>query len=88
VPTFVIDEKVYSGYRTFEELRELFGCPKEGNQPLSNIEFIGENGEKVSLVDGEIKLDSSIFDGLAYLEVKEGQIIIKQSELEQVANFF
>ena len=27
VPTFVINEKVYSGYRTFEELKELFVCP-------------------------------------------------------------
>jgi thiol-disulfide isomerase/thioredoxin len=26
VPTFVIDEKIYSGYRTFEQLKELLGC--------------------------------------------------------------
>ncbi|NVM19919.1 MAG: hypothetical protein HWN80_19620 [Candidatus Lokiarchaeota archaeon] len=26
VPTFVINEKVYSGYRTFEELKELLNC--------------------------------------------------------------
>lgn len=26
VPTFVINEKVYVGYRTFEELNELLGC--------------------------------------------------------------
>jgi len=26
VPTFVINEKVYSGYRTFEELKELLSC--------------------------------------------------------------
>ena len=70
VPTFVIDEKVYSGYRTFEELRELLGCSKEENQSLSkeenqslsNVEFIGENGEKVSLVDEQLKLEAGIFD--------------------------
>jgi len=28
VPTFVINKKVYSGYKTFEELKELLGCPK------------------------------------------------------------
>jgi len=26
VPTFVINETVYAGYRTFEQLRELLGC--------------------------------------------------------------
>jgi hypothetical protein len=26
VPTFVINEKIYQGYRTFEELKELLGC--------------------------------------------------------------
>lgn len=26
VPTFVINDKVYSGYRTFEQLKELLGC--------------------------------------------------------------
>jgi len=29
VPTFVIAEKVYSGYRTFEELKEMLGCLEE-----------------------------------------------------------
>lgn len=28
VPTFVINDKVYSGYKTFEELNQLLGCPK------------------------------------------------------------
>jgi protein-disulfide isomerase len=28
VPTFVIDGKVYTGYKTFEELKDLLGCPK------------------------------------------------------------
>jgi len=27
VPAFVIDGKVYEGYRTFEQLSELLGCP-------------------------------------------------------------
>lgn len=27
VPTFAFDEEVYSGYRTFEQLAELLGCP-------------------------------------------------------------
>jgi len=67
VPTFVIDEKVYSGYRTFAELRELLGCSREESQLLANIEFIGENGEEVSLVEGQITLDLEVFvDGLAH----------------------
>ena len=67
VPTFVIDEKIYSDYKTFAELRELLSCQKEESQPLANVKFIGENGKKISLVDGQIKLDSKIFvDGLAH----------------------
>ncbi|MCK4859536.1 MAG: hypothetical protein KAS87_03140, partial [Candidatus Omnitrophica bacterium] len=26
VPTFVVDEKVYVGYRTFEQIKDLLGC--------------------------------------------------------------
>lgn len=67
VPTFVIDEKVYSGYRTFAELRELLGCPKKESQPLTSVEFIGENGEKALLVNGQVNLDSKVFaNGLAH----------------------
>ena len=71
VPTFVIDEKVYTGYRTFEELRGLLGCPKtedqfseSQNQPqsLSEVQFSGEKGEKVDLDNGEVKLAASIFN--------------------------
>jgi uncharacterized protein YbaR (Trm112 family) len=72
VPTFVINEKVYIGYKTFEELRYLLGCPKETekslieqsqpNQNLSQIEFFGEKGETLNLENGEIKLAASIFN--------------------------
>lgn len=71
VPTFVIHEKVYTGYKTFEELRELLGCPKtEGqsseyqnqSQSLSEIQFFGDKGERVVLKNGEIKLSASIFN--------------------------
>jgi len=70
VPTFVINEKVYSGYKTFEELKELLVCPKtesqfseSQNQPqsLSEIQFFGEKGEIVNLENGEVKLAASIF---------------------------
>ncbi len=72
VPAFVINDKVYTGYKTFEELRDLLGCPKEAeqsateqtqpNQNLAQIEFIGEKGETVNLENSEIKLIASIFD--------------------------
>lgn len=72
VPTFVIDEKVYSGYKTFDELKELLGCSlkEEGRlsqnenqkQPSSEIQFFGEKGEKVILENGEIKLDVAQFN--------------------------
>jgi glutaredoxin len=28
VPTFVINGRIYTGYKTFEELKDLFGCTK------------------------------------------------------------
>ncbi|MFH1956393.1 MAG: Fe-S-containing protein [Patescibacteria group bacterium] len=73
VPTFVIDEKVYSGYKTFEELKELLVCPtnsKQGletqNQTPSVVQtekaFFGEKGEKVVLENGEVKLEASQFN--------------------------
>src|SRR3989338_9051228 len=68
VPTFVINDKVYSGYKTFEELEELLGCAKTENQPSNNknqpqslpkIQFSGEKGETVNLENGEVKLTAS-----------------------------
>jgi len=29
VPTFVVDNTVYTGYRTLDELKDLLGCPKQ-----------------------------------------------------------
>ncbi len=36
VPAFVINEKVYEGYRTFEELKGLLGCSGENNGKPQN----------------------------------------------------
>lgn len=35
IPTFVINGKVYEGYRTFEEIKDLLGCPvgESGSNP-------------------------------------------------------
>jgi len=73
VPTFVIDGKVYEGYRSFDEIKELLGCPKEENQNqrnqsqssfeiLAETNFLGEKGEKVLLENGEVKLPALIFN--------------------------
>jgi uncharacterized protein YbaR (Trm112 family) len=71
LPAFVINNKVYSGYKTFEQLRELLGCPKiesqflkNQNQPqiLPEIQFFGEKGEKVNLENGKVKLTTLIFN--------------------------
>ena len=77
VPTFVIDGKLYSGYKTFEELKELLGCSEENQS--SNTEFIGENGEQVSLVDGQVELDAEVFvDNLVHyynIELADGKTV-------------
>ena len=81
VPTFVINDKIYSGYKTFEELSELLGCPKDedfsaGNllptveTPKSNINFIGEKGASVVLANGEVKLDAFSDDQARFYNVK------------------
>ena len=68
VPTFVIDGKVYTGYKTFEEVKELLGYPKENSSaspaaPTQNtVNFLGEKGESVSLENSEVKLAVSIFN--------------------------
>jgi len=62
VPTFVINEKVYSGYKTFEELSTLLGCPIENNQPLLSQEFKGEQGVSVALIDGQLILEVEELD--------------------------
>lgn len=61
VPTFVINEKVYSDYKTFEELSALLGCPIEENQSLSQG-FKGEQGALVVLTDGQLILGAEALD--------------------------
>ena len=62
VPTFVINEKVYSGYRTFEELKELFVCPAEPSPVQASKPFLGEKGDKAVLENGEVGLSAAIFN--------------------------
>ncbi|MDP3093886.1 MAG: Fe-S-containing protein [bacterium] len=70
VPTFVINEKVYSGYRTFEELKELFACQADNEQnpqaqpsPVqAEKPFLGEKGGKVVLENGEVGLSAVTFN--------------------------
>lgn len=73
VPTFVIDEEVYSGYKTFDELRELLVCSTDSEQnlktqnqapplPKTAKPFLGEKGEKAVLENGEIKLNAEQFN--------------------------
>ena len=76
VPTFVINEKVYSGYRTFEEVKELLDCSvekdyKAENQAPTSLfvvqneiekDFFGQKGEKVVLENKEIRLEATQFN--------------------------
>ncbi len=65
VPTFVIGGKVYTGYRTFEEIKELLGVSENQIQPLPPapaINFLGEKGQNVSFENKEVKLSASIFN--------------------------
>lgn len=64
VPTFVIDDKVYSGYKTFDELKALVFPEGTSSQPSQSeilSDFKGEKGDKVVLVNGEIKFPEATF---------------------------
>jgi len=90
VPTFAINKKVYSGYKTFDELRELLGCPTNNKQAIKNQNqisppaqtqkpFLGEKGEKAIFENEEVKLNiSDISDNKARfynIEMPDGKII-------------
>lgn len=85
VPTFVINGKVYEGYRTFEEIKELLSCSEQASTsqtfmllkptlpegssssvslPAIQIEkdFFGQKGEKVVLENKEIRLEAAQFN--------------------------
>lgn len=71
VPTFVINENVYTGYKTFEELKELLRCsevkqvlsqPKSPSIESSVEKFDGEKGKNVSLINGEVSLTAGVLD--------------------------
>jgi glutaredoxin len=73
VPTFVINGEVVSGYKTFEDLKGLLGCPSESGevavddisdeQIVSDDEFYGHKGEEVVLESGKIAIDTSLIEG-------------------------
>lgn len=75
VPTFVINEKVYSGYKTFDELSNLLGCPTDDvqNQDIEDQsqtpppvqtekDFLGEKGQNLIFENTEVKIDAAQFD--------------------------
>ena len=65
VPTFVVNGKVYSGYKTFEELEELLECQEESQS--FTVNFNGEKGDQISLANGQVVLAASTFeDGEAH----------------------
>lgn len=84
VPTFVIDGKVYTGYRTFEEIRELLNLPAGNDSTISEpieeeINFIGEKGENTILENGTVKIAAAVFNDnrarFYNVEMPDGKII-------------
>jgi len=72
-PAFVIDGKVYEGYRTFDEIKALLSCPlneteeKKPQEQLSQAAgFYGEKETELALRDGNVQLDAlPLTDGIA-----------------------
>ncbi|MBU4380955.1 Fe-S-containing protein [Candidatus Parcubacteria bacterium] len=90
VPTFVINDKVYSGYKTFDELKKLLSCPTDNkqilkvqNQTSSPVQteklFLGEKGEKVVFENREVELNAAQFNDnkarFYNIEMPNGKII-------------
>jgi len=75
VPTFIINDKVYSGYKTFDELSKLLGCSQDSDQvsekqdqtqtsiktPIKK-DFTGEKGESLIFENEEVEIEASQFD--------------------------
>ncbi|MFH0791596.1 MAG: Fe-S-containing protein [bacterium] len=81
VPTFIINDQVYTGYKTFEELKGLLNCPTNESPsnnelppiaelPKPDINFTGDKGKEVVLTDGEIKLDTPTDNQAQFYNVK------------------
>lgn len=74
VPTFVINDKVYSGYKTFDELKALLGCLSDNSQDIetqpqtqspvqTEKDFLGEKGENLIFENEEVKIiEAAQFD--------------------------
>lgn len=91
VPTFVINEKLYSGYKKLPELKELLKCstnqptfsqntiPFKASMKLPNIKFNGENGQNLSLLSNKVILNASDIDvdGFHYYntELPNGKVV-------------
>jgi len=66
VPTFVIDEKIYSGYKTFEELQELLDCSEKEiikeEEKTSGPAFFGDKGQELFLADEKLEISAEELD--------------------------
>ena len=83
VPTFVIDGEIYSGYQTFEQLKELLDCGEKeavkGEEKISESAFFGDKGQELFLADEELKISAEeLDDNLAhfyYAEIPNGKTV-------------
>lgn len=74
VPTFIINDKVYSGYKTFDELEELLGCPADSKQGLETPSQAPSSVTTEKLK--EIVIDASKFEyNPSVVTVKRGERI-------------
>ncbi len=81
VPTFIIDGQAYTGYKTFEGLKELLNCPTSENSsggglpliaefPKPEINFTGDKGKEVILANEEIGLDAPTDNQAQFYNIK------------------
>lgn len=79
VPTFVIDNKVYEGYRTFGEIKELLVCPDEGK--ISDSSAGASSGI-------DLGQNVNLPSGINFLGEKGKNVVFNNGEIELSASLF
>lgn len=80
VPTFVIDGKIYEGYITFKELKELLRCPKEETLQSNPVSQNIQNTQNTSLPD--------ILSGIKFFGDKGRNVIFENKKIKLDKSIF
>lgn len=88
IPTFVIDNKVYSGYKTFEELKELLGCLLEKNEFSQNGNQNQQNQTSLKQTNNFIQNNNNNLLNQKFFGDKGQNVIFENKEIKLDKSIF